>query len=167
VAAVSGGDNEMKVISLWQPWASAIPMGLKTIETRSWVTNYRGPLAIHAAKTKDGLNPNRFSDDTLFQILQTMKFYGADIKKLPFGAIIATAELVDCIEIPNHRADYIYLQSKDLRTNIDVYSREILFGDYTPGRFAWILSDIRALEKPILAIGQQGFWDFDLKGMKL
>lgn len=41
----------MRAISLWQPWASAIALGSKRIETRSWSTSYRGPLAIHAAKS--------------------------------------------------------------------------------------------------------------------
>lgn len=40
----------MKALTLWQPWASLIALGVKTIETRGWSTNYRGPLAIHAAK---------------------------------------------------------------------------------------------------------------------
>jgi predicted transcriptional regulator len=29
------GDNDMKVITLWQPWASFIALGWKTIETRT------------------------------------------------------------------------------------------------------------------------------------
>jgi hypothetical protein len=40
----------MNAISLWQPWATAIALGSKRIETRPWATAYRGPLAIHAAK---------------------------------------------------------------------------------------------------------------------
>src|SRR3546814_21127441 len=40
----------VKAISLWQPWASAIALGHKSIETRHWPTKYRGELAIHAAK---------------------------------------------------------------------------------------------------------------------
>lgn len=40
----------MKALSLWQPWASLIAVGHKTIETRSWTTSYRGPLAITATK---------------------------------------------------------------------------------------------------------------------
>lgn len=40
----------MKAITLWQPWASLIAIGAKKYETRSWKTNYRGPIAIHAAK---------------------------------------------------------------------------------------------------------------------
>jgi hypothetical protein len=42
----------VKAISLWQPWASFIASGAKRIETRSWATSYRGPIAIHAAKRK-------------------------------------------------------------------------------------------------------------------
>jgi activating signal cointegrator 1 len=40
----------MKAITLTQPWATLVAIGAKRIETRSWPTNYRGPLAIHAAK---------------------------------------------------------------------------------------------------------------------
>lgn len=40
----------MKLISLWEPWASLMAIGAKKIETRSWATSYRGWLAIHAAK---------------------------------------------------------------------------------------------------------------------
>lgn len=44
----------MKALSLHQPWASAIALGLKHLETRSWATSYRGPLAIHAARRCNG-----------------------------------------------------------------------------------------------------------------
>jgi activating signal cointegrator 1 len=40
----------MQAISVNQPWASLIIAGAKRIETRSWSTNHRGPLAIHASK---------------------------------------------------------------------------------------------------------------------
>ena len=39
----------MKALTLRQPWASLIADGRKTIETRTWRTRYRGPLAIHAS----------------------------------------------------------------------------------------------------------------------
>ncbi len=45
----------MRALSLHQPWASLIAEGVKTIETRSWATKYRGPLAIHAAKRRPPL----------------------------------------------------------------------------------------------------------------
>jgi activating signal cointegrator 1 len=42
----------MKAISICQPWATLIVIGAKRFETRSWKTDYRGILAIHASKTK-------------------------------------------------------------------------------------------------------------------
>ena len=42
----------MKVISLLEPWASLVKEEVKTIETRSWQTKYRGELYIHASKRK-------------------------------------------------------------------------------------------------------------------
>lgn len=47
----------MKTLSLWQPFAQAISLGIKKHETRGWKTDYRGPLAIHAAK-----KPFRYQD---------------------------------------------------------------------------------------------------------
>ena len=40
----------MKAISIRQPWASMVVSGEKTIETRTWRTNYRGPLLIVSSK---------------------------------------------------------------------------------------------------------------------
>lgn len=40
----------MKSLSIKQPWADQIARGLKTIETRTWSTRYRGDLLIHAGK---------------------------------------------------------------------------------------------------------------------
>lgn len=39
----------MKALSVRQPWATLIAIGAKRIETRSWRTRYRGPLAIDAS----------------------------------------------------------------------------------------------------------------------
>ena len=40
----------MKALTLHQPRASLVALGVKTIETRGWSTTYRGPLLIHAGK---------------------------------------------------------------------------------------------------------------------
>lgn len=41
----------MKALSIRQPWAWLVAMGLKDIENRSWPTDYRGLILIHAART--------------------------------------------------------------------------------------------------------------------
>lgn len=40
----------MKALSVKQPWANMIASGEKTIETRTWRTNYRGPLLIVSSR---------------------------------------------------------------------------------------------------------------------
>ena len=43
----------LKALSVKQPWANMIAAGEKTIETRRWPTDYRGPLLIVSSKTPD------------------------------------------------------------------------------------------------------------------
>ena len=38
----------MRAITIRQPWAELIVRGAKDVENRSWRTNHRGPLLIHA-----------------------------------------------------------------------------------------------------------------------
>src|SRR5260370_42147173 len=54
----------MKALTLWQPWASLVAFEEKKVETRTWATKYRGPLAIHAAvrMPPEWLGASRFSD---------------------------------------------------------------------------------------------------------
>lgn len=40
----------MKALSIKQPWASLVAAGHKTVECRTWRTNYRGPLLICASQ---------------------------------------------------------------------------------------------------------------------
>jgi len=145
----------MKAITLWQPWASLVATREKKIETRSWSTNYRGKLAIHAAM----LNPYKaiksIPDSIITKMRKALKEKGiltpsTDFRVLPVGCIIATANLVDC-----HEITYSFRCSKINFTD------EEYFGDYTPGRYAWILEDIQPLEEPIPAKGMQKLWNWE------
>jgi hypothetical protein len=40
-----------------------------------------------------------------------------------------------------------------------------MFGDYSTGRYAWILTLISPLAEPIPAKGKQGFWEWDEVGL--
>jgi len=57
-------EDELKALTVTQPWASLIAFREKTIESRSWSTSYRGELVIHAAKgfPVDAQNVCRLSD---------------------------------------------------------------------------------------------------------
>lgn len=49
----------MRVLTLKEPFASLIGEKTKTIETRSWRTNYRGELYIYASISKVPKNDER------------------------------------------------------------------------------------------------------------
>lgn len=87
----------MKVISIKQPWASLIAHGIKDIENRTWRTNYRGRILIHAgASKKEGW---RLNDVQRFHLRRSgSSLCSTDFDKLPFGSIIGSVEIVDCVQ---------------------------------------------------------------------
>ncbi len=154
----------MRCISLWQPHASLIAMGEKHYETRSWTTSYRGPIAIHAGKSQDEIKHiaqsiqhakntdwkharefTRAIYDAFLEWTKKEGVYGAwGFKDLPYGAIVATAELTAIY-------DTIALYPK-------LTGRVQQFGDFGSGRYAWRLEKVRMLKTPMPYRGQQGLW---------
>lgn len=130
----------MKVLSLTEPFATLIKEKKKLIETRSWKTNYRGELYIHASKTK--LAKKDIENKELMSLIPNAIF--------PYGHIICKCNLVDCIYMTK---EYV----EDMKTN---HHQEYLCGEYQEGRYAWILEDIKPLKHPIPAKGQLNIWDF-------
>lgn len=146
----------MKALSLTQPWATLIAISAKRIETRSWSTAFRGRIAIHAAK---GLGPvggkrglvNQCNVPAFAHALRSKFLYDNHENPLPLGAIIATAFLAKVRRID------MALRAEVLAQIIT--PNEIEFGDYTTGRYAWFLEDIRPLPEPIECKGALSLWD--------
>ena len=130
----------MKVLSLTEPYATLIKNRIKTIETRSWKTNYRGKLYIHASKTKI---PKKYKDNKELMNL-------VNIDELNYGNIICSCDLVDCIEMTD-----------EFINEIKKIKNEYICGIYEKGRYAWILENIKVLDKPIPAKGHLGIWNKD------
>lgn len=130
----------MKVLSLQEPYATLIKDGYKKIETRSWKTNYRGELLIHAS-----LGKSFQKTITNPEVLSLLKE-----RNLNHGKIICQATLVDCVEMTE---EFI----KKVQANHQEYS----LGIYEPGRYAWILEDIIPLETPIEVKGKLGLWEYE------
>lgn len=146
----------MKALSLWQPWASAIPLGLKRIETRGRPTNYRGRLAIHAAKTQRNAETG---DDLIYfwrHSLCVSPSYALAFARhgidtwfdLPFGAIIATCDLVDCVP------------SEQLLADGRADEQEQHWGNFGPGRYGWLLDNVVKLKTPVPLRGMQGLFEW-------
>jgi activating signal cointegrator 1 len=133
----------MKALTLTQPWATLVAIGAKRIETRSWSTNYRGPLLIHAAKSFP-----RDCQDLCFEPSFRKALLSIPCpfpRELPRGVIVARCKLVDCVptkDVPYHKLD---LAEQD-------------FGNYDDGRFAFYLKEIVPVE-PIVIRGMLGLWE--------
>lgn len=134
----------MKALTLTQPWATLVATGLKRVETRSWRTNYRGRIAIHAAK---GF-PKAAQEFASFDIAP-----GILPDRMPLGAIVATAVLKNCR--PTEEA------------LLTLSEGERHFGDYSPGRWAWFLEDVIPLEEPVGCLGALSLWEIPPETMAL
>lgn len=130
----------MKVLSLTEPYATLIKIGKKKIETRSWKTNYRGELYIHASSTAISKQDRNNSE--------LMSLVNSD--QMNYGNIICRCELVDCIEMTDEFIEKV--KQNEI---------EYITGLYENGRYAWILEDITILDKPIRAKGHLGIWNYN------
>lgn len=141
----------MKTITIKQPWATLIALKEKQFETRSWQTKHRGPIAIHAGKSVDKGACIAFA-----AILQ--KHGITSIKDLPIGAVIATANLVDC-----HNVIYDYGDNAKMDTGLKIGGNEYDFGNYYVGSYAWELDSVQVLLNPVPAKGNLRLWEWDKK----
>ena len=139
----------MKAITVWQPWAQLLAEGKKHDETRSWRTNYRGEILIHAAKSDH-------SGILLHIPMNELKYFQeagvtSRIDKLPTGAIIGKAILTDCKLIDQAYHDFIK----------ELCPAEFAYGDFTVGRYAWRMEKPKLFKNPIPVSGKQGLWNWD------
>lgn len=125
----------MKALTLYDPWATLVVLGEKQFETRSWSTSYRGLLAIHTSKNmkESGI---AYSSLTFREALGDAMFHP--------GCIIGTVEVVGCWPTWPYPSP--------------VSRKEVTFGDWRIGRFAWKLANPRRLAAPISCTGHLGLW---------
>lgn len=140
----------MKAISLWQPWASLVAIGVKPDETRSWPAPKSligADLVICSAQRCKPLEddvPDRIVRDHI-----TQELILADITHgLPYGRALCVVRVITC-----YRTEEI----REVRNE-----RQLAFGDYSEGRFAWVLGNLRRFRFPPHVCGRQGLFDFTL-----
>ncbi len=121
----------MKALSICQPYPHLILIGEKLVENREWRTDYRGPLLLHAGKSRQWLQ-------------------GYPAAGLTFGAIVGVATLVDCLHI-NDILDGAYDQRHPwIRTH-----------KHTEGTWCWVLERPQRLEMPSPWRGSLGLFEVD------
>jgi len=128
----------MKAITLEQPFASFVSIGNKTLETRPWSTDYRGPLAIHSGKSATDVT------DPYYRSLLISA--GLDCEQLPVEKIIAVARLVGCEKVTT--------------SEVPCYP-QLAFSDFIPGWYVFELADVKPFVTPVFAKGGTQLWEWE------
>ena len=123
----------MKALTIKEPWASLIINGYKEYEFRSWKTNYRGKILIHAGMSNENISK--------FDI------YNLEYSK---GEIIGEAEIVDCILVTEE------FNNELLKKNSLVYGKT----NHT-STYAWKLTNIKKYDKKIPCKGKLGLLNYE------
>lgn len=79
-------------LSIRQPWAWLIVNGYKPVENRNWPTSYRGPVLIHASKTRDLEGYGQ-----ALEICELLAITLPPLDDLPMGGFVGEATLHDCV----------------------------------------------------------------------
>ena len=77
--------------------------------------------------------------------------FGQIKSKLPTGVVLGVGRLVDCLPV-----------EKALKHRNMTFTEQH-FGDYSTGRFAWLIEDMKPLESPDPAKGKLGLWEWNTK----
>ena len=124
----------MKVLSVIMPWPWLILKWKKDVENRSWRTNYRGRILIHASKKPDPDHMGKLGNIIGPITAEKLKEW-AEINKKWCGHIVGSVELVDCVQ---HSASPWA----------------------EPGMWHWVLKNPKLFKEPIPARGMQGLWEY-------
>ncbi len=131
----------MRALSLWQPWATLVAIGAKKWETRSWPVEFRGQLAIHAAKKRD-IESLCLVNTEPFET--ALKGHG-----LPLGVVLCTVDVLNC-----------FTTTHALENGL-ISDTERAFGDYSPGRYCFELGNLKCFSAPVPARGMQRIWKWE------
>ena len=125
----------MKALTIKEPWATLIIEGYKEYEFRSWKTNYRGKILIHAGKSLEKDKAKKFKEYNL---------------EYSCSEIIGEAELVDCIKVTDE------FDNELKKKNSLVYGNSGHVQNY-----GWKLENIKKYDKKIKVNGKLGLWNYE------
>ncbi len=129
----------LQVLTVRQPWATAILELGKDVENRTWTVRHRGPLVIHAAATSSRAAVHRALASGYFAA-------GPPARPLPTGSLLGVAQLVD-VHSDTHC--------------LDRHGPSRCSPWAMPGHHHWQLASPRTYATAVPAGGRLGLWRLD------
>lgn len=126
----------MKALTICQPYPRLILIGEKHVENRTWSTPYRGPLLIHAGKSRQWLEDGDEEEAV------------AAGDPLVYGALVGVARLAACVRLE-------VIESGQLDREFPQLANRAHCG----GPWCWVLDGVRRLRAPIPWRGDRGLFD--------
>lgn len=142
----------MKALTIRQPYAQLVALGLKPWESRTWATSYRGPLVIHAAA---GWSLSQREDAArFFAHFSGRTGVGEEEREelllalglAPVGAAVAVVDLVGCEEVTP-----VFLGR--------LSESDRMTGWWDRARFAWRFENPRQVEPAVPMRGKLNLWE--------
>lgn len=177
----------MKVLTVRQPWASLIVHGVKHIETRTRPVNIRGRIGIlaglHRPKDLETWGDWQYAASVDRPIVSSpaLQHHASGMPGAPddlpveFGALIGTVELYDCVPIvgydekPVDASPMVSIDADDRGPMVELWDGDdwheldqYPYGEFAPGRWAWLLRDPQPLAEPIPMRGALGWQEVEI-----
>lgn len=136
----------MLAISIRQPWAWLIVNGYKDIENRAWKTAYRGPVLVHAGKTRAKKTEVAAALECFIKAYPEadhIEVFARMNRELLYGGIVGSMEITDCIPLWDLRAEnpspwafgpYCFVLENAKTLPFIEYPGQLKFFEYKPKR---------------------------------
>lgn len=139
----------MKVISVWQPFATLLAKGFKVYETRSWMP----PKSIIGQRIGIASTKVIRPDQRAFCEQEDFKFFYdrtglPPLKEMPHGCLVGTA-ILERVELITEE----FLE--------EISAAEMEYGWFQLGHYAWAMIDPVELAAPVPIRGQQGIYEWN------
>ena len=126
--------DDLMALTIHRPWVWAIFEGYKRVENRSWSTNHRGLLAVHAGRSPD-------SDQRAIRTFQKLNIEYPE--HFLSGQIVGTVEVSEVLSLEKYLEKY----------GDDPMNREFAVGPY-----CWVLTS-PVKYRPITCPGNFQIWN--------
>ncbi|CAM9496185.1 unnamed protein product [Ectocarpus sp. 12 AP-2014] len=146
MASTAGPKNVC--LTMHQPWASLLVAGIKRVEGRSWPTEHRGILWVHAAAKEPNPAEVRAVED------QYRSIYAVDgiSDKLCLPTSYPTSCLLGCVDIVGCLPKAEFQAAEDIPLGPKLESQS---------EFVFLCQDPRQLVLPFSLSGQHQLWKLD------
>lgn len=171
----------MDTITLMQPYATFVALGIKPLETRDRACPEKvigQRVGVHAGIGRDLMDVcfgGGFALERTFR--QVLVAHGLKPETLPFGAVLCTALCAGAYRVARfyqhaQRAEFTEIvPGSDLKPPGSDAAPYVLrtddYGNYASGRWAYWFRDIERFANPQPARGYQHWWDWKEQGALL